>query len=132
MLQVIYVSSVNPVTGGVDPAPILVVSRRNNAREGITGMLYSDGGRFLQVLEGPAEAVDAALARIRRDQRHRGMVEVSRREVKIREFGSWEMAHRTPGEEAEAFISRVAKLVARASEDVRATFEGFADVRRAA
>ena len=132
MLQLIYVSSVNPKTGGVDPAPILVVSRRNNARDHITGMLYSDGARFLQALEGPEAAVEAAFQRIGRDTRHRAIVTLSRRIVQRREFGEWQMAHRTPGEDADAFVARVGKIVARASADVRAIFEGFADVRRAA
>ena len=132
MLQLIYVSSINPKTGGVDPAPILVTSRRNNARDQITGMLYSDGQRFLQALEGPEDAVENAFKRIQRDTRHRAVVVLSRRTVQRREFGEWQMAHRTPGEDADAFVARVGKIVARASEDVRATFVGFAEVRRAA
>lgn len=132
MLQLIYVSSINPKTGGVDPAPILVTSRRNNARNQITGVLYSDGSRFLQVLEGPEEAVEQTLKRIQRDTRHRAIVVLSRRAVHRREFGDWQMAHRTPGEDADAFVTRVGKIVSRASDDVRATFQGFAEVRRAA
>lgn len=132
LLQLVYVSSVNPKTGGVDPAPILVASRRNNARNGVTGMLYSDGARFMQVLEGPAEAVEATFKRIHRDTRHRAIVELLRREIQRREFGDWEMAHRVPGDDADAFVERIGKLVARASEQVRATFKGFAEVRRAA
>jgi len=132
MLQLIYVSSINPKTGGVDPAPILVMSRRNNARDQITGVLYSDGLRFLQVLEGPEEAVEQAFKRITRDTRHRAIVVLSRRTTHRREFGDWQMAHRTPGEDADAFVARVGKIVARASDDVRATFQGFAEVRRAA
>jgi hypothetical protein len=132
MLQLIYVSSINPKTGGVDPAPILVTSRRNNARDQITGVLYSDGLRFMQVLEGPDEAVERAFKRISRDTRHRAIVVLSRRPVHRREFGDWQMAHRTPGEDADAFVARIGKIVARASDEVRATFQGFAEVRRAA
>jgi len=132
MLQLIYVSTINPKIGGVDPAPILATSRRNNARDELTGMLYSDGLRFLQVLEGAEEAVERAFERISRDTRHRAIVVLSRRTTHRREFGDWQMAHRTPGEDADAFVARVGKIVARASEDVRATFRGFAEVRRAA
>ncbi len=132
LLQLIYLSSVNPKTGGVDPAPILVISRRNNARDGVTGMIYSDGARFLQVLEGPAPAVEGALRRIARDTRHTGLFVLSRREIHRREFGEREMAHCVPGEEADGFFDRVGRIVARASEDARATFQGFANVRRAA
>jgi len=58
MLQLINISSINPKAGGVEPAPILVASRRNNARDRDTGLLYSDGLRFLQVFEGPEDKVD--------------------------------------------------------------------------
>ena len=33
---------------------ILAVSRRNNGRDGLTGLLAIGGRRFLQVLEGPS------------------------------------------------------------------------------
>ena len=132
MLQLVYVSSVSPNAADADPATILAASRANNRRDGITGLLYSDGARFLQALEGPEDKVEAALARIKADPRHRAIVILSRRTVDARAFGDWAMAHRMPGTDADQFIARVRRLVAGASADVRATFEGFAEVRRAA
>jgi hypothetical protein len=44
---------------------ILETSRRNNARDGLSGLLLLGGRRFLQVLEGPKDALDQAYARIR-------------------------------------------------------------------
>jgi hypothetical protein len=129
---VVYVSTATPGTAPVDPAAILATSRRNNRRDDITGLLYSDGSRFLQVLEGPAEKVEAAFARIRQDKRHRAVVILSSREIVAREFGAWDMAHRTPGVDDDDFIERIGKLAENASPNVRATFEGFAQVRRAA
>ncbi|RYD62298.1 MAG: BLUF domain-containing protein [Sphingomonadales bacterium] len=131
MLQLVYVSSANR-REAIDPANILATSRRNNLRDGITGMLYSDGARFLQVLEGPELKVEAAYARIEADPRHRAIVILSRRTIDAREFGEWEMAHHIPGSDADAFVDRVKALAAGASSNVRATFEGFARVRRAA
>jgi len=49
---------------------ILMDARRNNARFDITGMLISRADIYLQLLEGPSPAVDAAFARIARDHRH--------------------------------------------------------------
>ena len=132
MLQLVYVSSVAPGAVAADPATILAASRRNNARDSITGLLYSDGMRFLQALEGPEDKVEAAFARIQADPRHRARVVLWRRTVAAREFGEWAMAHRLPGTDAEAFVERVARLAENAAPDVRATFEGFAKVRRAA
>ena len=48
MRQVVYISSVKPgLTNTVDPEAILAVSRRNNARDDISGLLFFNGKRFL-------------------------------------------------------------------------------------
>jgi hypothetical protein len=132
MLQLVYVSSVRPGAQDVDTAKILATSRANNARDSITGLLYSDGTRFLQALEGPADKVQAAYTRIKADPRHRAVVMLSERQIEAREFGDWAMAHKTPGSDEQAFIDRVSALSATASPNVRATFESFAQVRRGA
>lgn len=130
MLQIIYVSTANAALGPVDPLPILEVSRELNLRDGITGLLYSDGGRFLQVLEGPVAETEAAMARIRSDRRHRAIVILARRAIEAREFGDWSMAHYMPGSDADAFVARISEMVAAASPNLRATIEGFAQARR--
>lgn len=129
MLQLVYISS---SVGKPEIALILATSRRNNARDGITGLLYTDGVRFLQALEGPAEAVEAAFARIKPDPRHRAVVTLSRRTVETREFGPWQMAHRAAGADGAATLSEVAPLLARTHANVRATFDGFMRIDRAA
>ncbi|MES2989542.1 MAG: BLUF domain-containing protein [Pseudomonadota bacterium] len=131
MLQLVYVSSAAPGLNAAEPAEILAVSRRNNRSAGITGLLYSDARRFLQVLEGPTDTVEQAFARIAADPRHRAIVVLSRRDIDVREFGEWEMAHRQPGSDADIFVERVAQLTAGAAPNIRATFEGFAQFRRA-
>lgn len=132
MLQLVYVSSVGANVTTRDIDQILDVSRRNNRRDGITGLLYSDGRRFLQVLEGPEPAVLAAYARISADARHRAAVTLSRTPIEQRQFGNWAMMHLHDPSEREAFIDRIRTMVAQASPAVRATFEGFAQARRAA
>lgn len=131
MLQLVYISSASPAAP-TDVAPILQTSRRNNVRDGLSGLLYADGRRFLQVLEGEPEKVEAAFARISCDPRHRAVVVLSRRDIDAREFGDWAMAHRAPGQDADAFIARIDALSAHASPDVKATFESLARLRRAA
>lgn len=132
MLQLVYISTPNTAHRPVDAASILRVSRRNNLRDGITGLLFTDGARFLQALEGPVDAVEATFARIKTDPRHRAVVLLSKREVTEREFGPWEMAERSPGEEGAKFLERVEPLVAQASIGVRGTFEGLARLRHSA
>ena len=129
MLQLVYISTVR---GEAGLSQILAASRRNNGRDGITGLLYHDGMRFLQALEGPADKVEGAFRRIHADPRHRAVVVLSRREVDAREFGPWEMAARAPDGAGDAFVRRVSPLLAAASPSVRGTFEGFMKVQRAA
>jgi hypothetical protein len=131
MLQLIYISTAVPGPR-IDTDAILAVSRSNNGRDGITGLLYTDHTRFLQALEGPEEKVEAALERIRHDVRHRAIVILSRREIAAREFGECAMAHQAAGASNAAFIDQVRTLVANASANVRATFEGFVQLRQAA
>lgn len=132
MRQIVYISTAARGAAPVDPAAILAVSRHYNARDGVTGLLYFDGTRFLQALEGETTTLDTALARIERDARHRAIVILSDREIAAREFGDWDMAYRAPGDDARAFVDRIGAMVAGASPGVRATFSSFAEVRRAA
>jgi hypothetical protein len=129
LLQIVYISS---VVGTVDTAAILATSRRNNARDGLTGLLYADGRRFLQVLEGEQLPLERRLERITADPRHRAVVVLSCRDIAAREFGNWAMAERVAGADADAFVGRVRTLIAGAAPSVRATFDGFVQIRRAA
>lgn len=132
MLQLIYISTAREPVATGELQRILVASRRNNGRDGITGFLFFDGLRFLQALEGDAEKVTAAVARIKADPRHCGVVILSRREVDAREFGDWSMESRGAPTREDAMLARVADLTANAAPAVQATFNSFAQVRRQA
>lgn len=132
MLQLIYISTPRGVVSAAELQRILLISRRNNARDGITGLLFFDGTRFLQALEGEEDVVADAFERIRADVRHMGVVTLSRREIEAREFGPWAMASRVSLEGDSAMLQRVAELVADASPAVQATFNSFAQMRRKA
>jgi hypothetical protein len=131
MRQLVYISSVRK-QADVDPAVILAQSRRNNARARVTGLLFFDGKRFLQALEGDDATVDATFARIQADGRHHALVVLSNRTIETREFGEWAMAYKAPDEEGGDPLERISALTANADPAVRATFAGFAKVRRAA
>lgn len=131
MRQLVYISSVRKQVD-VDPAVILAQSRRNNARARVTGLLFFDGKRFLQALEGDDATVDATFARIQADGRHHALVVLSNRTIETREFGEWAMAYKAPDEEGGDPLERISALTANADPAVRATFAGFAKVRRAA
>ena len=74
---------------------IIQASIRNNRLTGITGMLLVRGDQFLQVLEGPGEAVRTTYERILADRRHMQARVLGHDKAGQREFGDWNMcAHR--------------------------------------
>jgi hypothetical protein len=85
---------------------ILLDARRNNERDGITGALICRHDIYMQLLEGPAPAVEAAFGRIRRDDRHLEVQRLVSREASARLFGAWAMLH----DPARSFIWTEAEL----------------------
>jgi hypothetical protein len=101
--QKIYVSSLKGGDDAVLP-DILRASQKNNARDGVTGMLLYADGNFLQVLEGPPETVERTFARIEQDPRHSHIIVMSDEPTTQRDFADWSMGLRRLGaEEAERF-----------------------------
>ena len=96
--QLIYGSS---ATGAFDDdhlVEILRASRRNNPAVGVTGALLFADGNFMQVLEGPREAVEGVYRRVCGDARHRNVLVLYDREVPERTFGEWSMGFVQPGD----------------------------------
>ncbi len=92
LLQLTYASRPFGFDGGL-LAGILIDARRCNARDGITGALICRDDLYLQLLEGPEAQVQAAYARIRRDDRHievRQLTTIATTEDS-RLFGAWAM-----------------------------------------
>ncbi len=90
MIQLIYSS--RPF--GFDDASlngILLTARRNNPRDEITGALICRHDLYLQLLEGPEDAVEARYRSIARDDRHLEVVKRVSRRVTERMFPSWAM-----------------------------------------
>lgn len=91
--RVLYAST---ATGSTDSllgvATILGESQRNNALRDLTGALATHRGTFIQVIEGPSDAVDLLLDRLRRDPRHTDIRVLDRAPVERRSFEAWSMA----------------------------------------
>jgi hypothetical protein len=126
MRQLLYISTSTERQLTQSLGNILARSRARNAADGLTGLLWTDGTRFLQILEGPTEAVGTTFERIRQDPRHRAVVVLHDRMVDTRSFGNWSMALHDDSD------ARLSAALASASPEVRATFEGLAAARRAA
>jgi len=90
MTQLIYHSQPFGFDSGV-LAGILSQARRNNTRNGLTGALIARGDLYLQLLEGPTDAVTACFAKIVRDNRHLDVKCVSDRIITERLFPAWTM-----------------------------------------
>ncbi|WP_416355366.1 BLUF domain-containing protein [Aureimonas phyllosphaerae] len=94
-LRLVYVSNLSDDVSHESLDDIVEQSSKRNERNGVTGMLALDGRRVLQILEGPPEAVQSLYERIRQDTRHQQVVEIDRRMVDARHFGSWGMERRS-------------------------------------
>ncbi len=71
---------------------IIEVSRRHNARRGITGLLVFGSGIFFQWLEGPREEVTDLMSVLAGDSRHDTIIKLSEtEEVRERMFPVWDM-----------------------------------------
>ena len=126
MIQLCYISTARPTVTAAEVDQILAVSRVNNQRVGVTGMMLFNGKRFLQLLEGEREAVNATYDRIKRDPRHYALVKLSERGIDDREFGRWDMAFERFLAERPALDAQVAALTTRASANVKALFSSYA------
>lgn len=70
---------------------ILIAARRNNPKAGITGALICRQDMYIQLIEGPDDAIDALFALIAADDRHTDVqIEVSE-QVEERMFPDWAM-----------------------------------------
>jgi hypothetical protein len=91
LVRLLYASR---AASNVDAEAISVIfkqSKANNPKLGVTGVLCSSGGVFMQVLEGGRGAVNQLYQRIASDPRHRDVVLLSYEEISERAFACWSM-----------------------------------------
>lgn len=108
--QLIYVSTTARRHDEREMSDLLAQSRRDNRRHGITGLLLYKDGHFMQVLEGPPDAIRNVFERIGRDRRHRDLITILDRIGGGRDFQDWSMGYRRlepdeiPGEGFDDFL----------------------------
>lgn len=73
MLTLVYRSEMTRPLSASLLAELCLLSARKNQTLGITGFLVHFHGVFLQILEGPADAVETLFATIAADERHRNV-----------------------------------------------------------
>ncbi|QIK79437.1 BLUF domain-containing protein [Sphingomonas piscis] len=130
MHQLVYISTARALPCARDLEQILSVSRVNNARDGVTGLLVSGGNRFLQALEGPTAKVVATYDRIQADTRHFACVVLTSRSIDQRVFGCWEMSYeRARSTDATAIEEAVRQLTEGVHDKgLQAEFRTFAEL----
>ncbi len=112
-------------------AGILIQARRNNRRNDITGALICRGDVYLQLIEGPTQAIDALYSQILCDDRHCNVRMVHSEMIDERIFPEWEMLD----DELPTLTWSQAEIedgaVERAgSQELHAVFEKIADKAR--
>lgn len=137
VLQLGYASAGTVDFSDEDLVELLAKSRSNNAAAGISGMLLYHEGSFLQVLEGPEEAVEDLYERICKDRRHTEAILLFRRVHDHRQFDNWtmgfhrvstEISKRPPGLN-EFLATGVTTITDRDAEKVRNILLGFREGR---
>lgn len=78
-----------------DLITVLMTSRLNNRRLGLTGILLHDDGRFVQVLEGEDQVVRDRFTLIERDPRHSEVEVLLEEHAAERQFPKWTMGYKT-------------------------------------
>jgi hypothetical protein len=91
MKRIIYCSQATTDVSPDELVALLELSRANNERAGLSGMLLYSSQSFLQVLEGEEEALTATYARILTDDRHMNLRMLLNTDVAAPMFPDWTM-----------------------------------------
>lgn len=91
MHRIIYLSTTNTDLNKDEINNLLNKSNQYNVKHKITGILLYIDFDFIQVLEGSKEDVHFLFEKIKRDNRHRGIICVIDESIKKRQFSAWSM-----------------------------------------
>lgn len=91
MHSLIYVSAAAHLYSDQELIDILSVSRINNSRLGVTGLLLYHDGSILQILEGEEEILNTLFNKIKKDHRHKGVIKMMDISIGERSFQDWSM-----------------------------------------
>ena len=92
MVSLVYASSAVDDFSASDLVALLRQCCEKNVQLDISGMLLYKDGNFMQVLEGPDEAVGRLIQTIDADRRHKGIIRLEERQIEERQFSGWAMA----------------------------------------
>ncbi len=91
LYNLVYVSTRPARNDNQDIEDILAISRKNNLKIAITGVLLHADNRFLQYLEGDKATIMELYQRIEKDERHKQCTILYHVPIPHRVFPSWQM-----------------------------------------
>lgn len=101
----LYMSRATGEMAPEDVDRLLDGARQRNRSRGVTGALLHYDGRFLQVLEGEAEAIDQCFGRIQGDRRHEQITPLYRAPIEAARFPEWSMRYVSSAGRADRAVS---------------------------
>jgi hypothetical protein len=104
MLSIVYTSRASEAFDAAHLVDLLLQSRRNNKRLGLSGMLLYRATYFLQVLEGPDDVVRDRMAIIASDPRHADVNVLLDEHIADRLFPAWTMGYAPAGDDGDDSI----------------------------
>ena len=90
--RLLYVSTADPEMKPSTLERIIAIAQERNASLNITGLLVYTGTHFMQLLEGPKDAVEAVFDMICQDDRHSAIARLIAEPVEERSCPDWSMA----------------------------------------
>lgn len=121
MRRIVYLSTATRLLSDLELMDVLRVSRENNARDGVTGLLLYQGGNFIQLLEGEARDVDTVFARVMKDSRHHSILHMLDVESTEQLFADWAMAFRPTSSQSEELKLEIADFIIKAPQEASST-----------
>lgn len=93
LIHIIYSSAATFDWSDEELDNLLSISRNNNEKTNVTGMLLYTDRSFFQILEGSSEAVTELYNKIAKDSRHTQVVTIIKEPIAKRDFSEWSMGY---------------------------------------
>lgn len=109
---------------------ILTNAKHNNLRDGVSGLMSYNKGRYLQIIEGDKKRISQLIKYISTDTRHHDVNSILDIETSHRYFGDWAMKlipQMTNNESFEVFMRIMASKIERIPASKRALLRHFYD-----
>jgi len=95
MKYLVYISTAYRLMNQDELLDILAVSRKNNQKNKLTGMLLYGEGTFIQVLEGDERTLENAYQTIKADGRHKNIIKMAEGIIDKPNFPEWSMGFKS-------------------------------------